>query len=436
MEKSGERFQFVNIIGKPWYRWIVYLIAITAFTLAVMLTSISVIIPDLMRDLKINADNIGVLSAIYALIYAFMQIPGGSLADRIGPRKVITIFLILGGFGILLFSWAPNYGVGIAGRVLTAFGVGVLYVNQIKLIRGWFSTNEMGTVMGIGSSIQAVGLLFATPLLAFLSLRIGWRFTYSIIGGMVILFSFLSWFFIRDVSPNQADTAVFEKPGFKFQVENFFKLMKKDPRFIKLFMITFFAYGGITVVFHTWGIPFLMQAFNYPKMQAAWMMSLSSLTSLMSAPLIGYLSDKVIQKRMPLVIFGLIGITIPMVLIASLGTKIGTVGLAIAFGLVGFSISGVLLAYTMINEMVPPFMSGLFSAFLNMGPYLGNSLFMLITGLLLGKTFITSADGTPLYSIEKYQNVFLLSAIIGIVALIIAFMVREIKNKTSHENPT
>ena len=45
---------------------------------------------------------------------------------------------MLGGGGIVLFSQAPDLRFGTAGRVGPALGVGVLYVNQIKVLRGWF----------------------------------------------------------------------------------------------------------------------------------------------------------------------------------------------------------------------------------------------------------------------------------------------------------
>ena len=47
-------------IRKPGYRWVVYSIAMGAFTVAVSMNSIGVIIPDLMRDLSIDAYQIGV----------------------------------------------------------------------------------------------------------------------------------------------------------------------------------------------------------------------------------------------------------------------------------------------------------------------------------------------------------------------------------------
>lgn len=416
-----------SIIAKPWYRWVVYSVAVLAFTVAVMLTSISVVVPDLMRDLKITATEIGMIAAVYSMVYAIMQIPGGILADRLGPRKVMTIFLIIGFGGILLFSWAPTYRFNLWGRTITAFGVSVLYVNHIKVIRGWFTTEEMGLVMGIGASINSIGSLIATPVLAYLTLSIGWRITFSIIGVLTLLFSILCWFFVRDHSPT-VEIKLDSSDGIWDQFQTSWKLLTSNRQFILLFLITFFSYGGVAMVFNTWGIPYLMQSFNFTKMKAAWFLTFTSLLGLLGAPFWGYLSDKVVKRRKPFLVIGLIGISTPMLVIALWGEVLNDLTLLIAFGIIGFTMSCVLLAYTMINEMVPSSISGFFSAFLNMGPYLGSSLFVFLTGIILGSPTGAMPDGTPFYPLEKYANVFLLSGLAGLFSLLFTIKVRETKN--------
>ncbi len=428
-----KRKNYLNsMINQSWYRWVVYVLAILSFTIAVMLTSISVIIPELMRDLEINAAKIGVLGSVYAVVYAVMQIPGGILADRFGPRKVMALALLVGGLGIVLFSLAPNYRSSLFGRVVTGLGVSILYVNHIKVIRGWFSTEEMGMVMGIGSSINSVGALIATPLLAYASSKIGWRVTFVIIGVITVLFSLLVWVFLRDHSPHII-TKDEVKQSVRLQLNNFVKMIFSNDQYIVLFLIALCSYGGISVLYHNWGIPFLMQSYGYSKMDAAWIITFSSLFSLIGAPLSGYLSDRVFKKRKPIIISGLIGLTIPMIIIGLFGSHLGNVSLITIFSFLGLTMNGVLLTYTLINEMVPPSLSGLFSAFVNMGPYVGSSIFMYISGLLLGDPLGYASDGTPFYGLEKYQGIFRLSAVVGIVAIFISFYIRENKQAKKSE---
>src|SRR4051812_41996182 len=49
--------------------------------------------PEIMHDLAIGAETLGFILGIFALGYALFQIPAGWLADCLGPRKALTIFV-------------------------------------------------------------------------------------------------------------------------------------------------------------------------------------------------------------------------------------------------------------------------------------------------------------------------------------------------------
>ena len=55
----------------------------------------AVISPELTRELGISASSLGLLTSAYFLAFAAMQIPGGMLLDRYGPRRVEPVLLML-----------------------------------------------------------------------------------------------------------------------------------------------------------------------------------------------------------------------------------------------------------------------------------------------------------------------------------------------------
>ena len=255
-----------------WYRWLVYSIANFAFLVGVMLSSVGIAIPEIMRDFSIEADQMGQIISAYSYTYALMQIPGGLLADRVGPRKTMTLFLLIGGAGILLFSQAPNFPLGVAGRILTAFGVGVLYVNQIKVLRGWFAPAEFATAMGIGASINSIGGLVARPLLAVLVENLSWRVAFSSVGILTMLLAVVIWIIVRDRDPNLAVSmdAQTNKNEVQQGVWQSIRTVLSKPQFFLLFFIALLAYGGMMGVFFGWGLPFLMQGYGLSRVNAAW----------------------------------------------------------------------------------------------------------------------------------------------------------------------
>ena len=135
-------------------------------------------------------------------------------------------------------------------------------------------------------------------------------------------------------------------------------------------------------------------------------MTVGSFFSLIGGPLWGYVSDKIIKRRAPFIRMGLLGASIPFYIIAIFGNQIGITPLVILFSIFGFVSNGILLGYTLINEMVDESQSGFFSAFINMGPYIGSSIFLVISGRLLGDPSKYLADGTPFYPFGTHSAHF------------------------------
>lgn len=411
--------------ARPWYRWVVYAVANLAFNFGAMLSDIGIAIPDIMRDLSIEAEQIGVIIGVYSYTYAFMQIPGGILADRVGPRRTMSAFLFVGGGGIIFFSRAPEFDVSIAARVVTALGVSVLYVNQIKVLRGWFKPDEFATAMGIGSAINAAGGLALRPLLAVVVESVGWRSTFASLGMVNLLFALLCWIVIRDRNPQWEQASEQEDGEPQMGVLQSIKTVFGNRQFLFLFFITALAFGGLRGIFWGWGLPLMMQGFSLPRVSAALMIMLVSLFGLVGSPLWGRLSDKKIRARKPILLMGLVCSTITILPFVFWAPQLKVPHLLVILPLMGATGGGLLLSYTMVNELVPASIAGVAAAGLNMGPYLGRGLFQPLAGYILGSPASYGVDGTPLYTLSDYQSIFLPALISGIAAILLLSRVRE-----------
>lgn len=71
--------------------------------------SSAVIAPNLVKDLGLNAKNLGILGGAYFYIFALLQIPMGPMLDRIGPRIVVSSFTLIGASGAFLFALADSF---------------------------------------------------------------------------------------------------------------------------------------------------------------------------------------------------------------------------------------------------------------------------------------------------------------------------------------
>src|SRR5210317_1268825 len=68
----------------------------------------AVITGELMREFQISAAALGNLSAFYFYSYVAMQIPTGILADRWGPRRLLTLGALVAAMGAVMFGLAPS----------------------------------------------------------------------------------------------------------------------------------------------------------------------------------------------------------------------------------------------------------------------------------------------------------------------------------------
>ena len=81
------------------------------------------IAPDLMRDIGLDANRLGLLASVYFLTFAIAQPVIGIAMDRYGPARVNAVLFIIASVGAALFAWSESLAGLAIGRGLIGFGV-------------------------------------------------------------------------------------------------------------------------------------------------------------------------------------------------------------------------------------------------------------------------------------------------------------------------
>jgi EmrB/QacA subfamily drug resistance transporter len=127
-------------------------------------TALNVALPALQRDLQ--ADGLGLLWIVnaYLLMLAALILPGGSLGDHIGRRKVfmagIGLFLVAS----LACGMAPDAGLLIAARVAQGVGGALMVPGSLAILTAYFPAEGRGKAIGTWSGAGAA-MVVAGPLL-------------------------------------------------------------------------------------------------------------------------------------------------------------------------------------------------------------------------------------------------------------------------------
>jgi len=106
-----------------------------AFFLSIMnLTSIKILLPEIMVDLSVNLNWLTWVVNAYTLPVAALIPVAGRIGDMYGPRRFFLAGIFTLGIGSLFCGTAFSLGWLIAGRVLQALGAAMLVPNSLAIL--------------------------------------------------------------------------------------------------------------------------------------------------------------------------------------------------------------------------------------------------------------------------------------------------------------
>ncbi len=149
--------------------------------------TLSILAPGLRREFAMTdrdyADVVSSFLASYTVMYAV----AGRLLDRFGVRGGLTACIAWWSLATMLTARAWN-GLSLAGcRFLLGIGEPGIFPGGVKVCGEWFPRRLRAFAIGFFSSGSAMGALIAPPLIAWLTLRYGWRMAFVIPGAMGLL---------------------------------------------------------------------------------------------------------------------------------------------------------------------------------------------------------------------------------------------------------
>ena len=146
-------------------------------------TNISIAGVQIGVEFKIDNTRLGWVFSAFLIGYASFQIPGGVLARRFGPRRLLAFSGIWWGVFTALTALVPP---GMRGALLVlvlvriALGAGeaIMYPAANQFVERWFPIVERGKANGIIFGGVGIGSGLTPPLLTAISLYFGWRVSF------------------------------------------------------------------------------------------------------------------------------------------------------------------------------------------------------------------------------------------------------------------
>jgi len=414
------------------YRWLIFSILAIGYAIVYFhRVAPAVVAPELTKSFAIKGAALGALASAYFYPYALMQIPSGLLSDSLGPKKTVTLFTLVAALGAILFGLSPTLFTAILGRTMVGLGVAVLFIPTLKILANWFKKERFAIVTGFLMAIGGVGWLSAATPLALLTLWIGWRATFIIMGFVSLVLALLTYLIVKDSPPSlvalgspQTKDKTPKSSGGEKRLPLFMgvKIVLSEKKFWPL-AIWFFCTGGILFGFGgLWAGPYLTQVYGLSKTQAGNILTMIAVGMIGGSPLLGYLSEKVFRARKPVLLISSSIITGTWVLLVFWIDGLTIASLYGLFILLGIFASGIVtIGFTVAKELFPIQVAGTSTGITNLFPFAGGALFQPLIGLILD---YSGKLGT-IYSTEAYQISFIGFLIAAILALVSAFFIKE-----------
>src|SRR5437588_6391326 len=132
------------------------------------------------EEFAISNVRLGLVFSIFLFGYAIFQTPAGWLADRFGPRRMLTLGLVLWGvFSALTAAIPHNLANAVlilaVIRFLLGAGESVMFPASNQFVARWIPSNERGAANGIIFAGVGIGSAATPTLITFIMLHYGWR---------------------------------------------------------------------------------------------------------------------------------------------------------------------------------------------------------------------------------------------------------------------
>jgi len=144
--------------------------------------------PLIRADLGLTLGQMGVLLSAFSWSYALCQLPAGGLVDRIGPRKLLGIGLILWSLAQAAGGFVSTFGWFVLARILLGIGEAPQFPSAARVVSDWYPLRLRGKPTGIFNSASPLGTALAPLLLSVLVASFHWRVAFIVTGaaGLVV----------------------------------------------------------------------------------------------------------------------------------------------------------------------------------------------------------------------------------------------------------
>lgn len=191
-------------LGTPVARWTIAAAVLGSGVVFVEGTVVNVALPAMARDLELGMSGVQWVLNAYFLSLGTLLLPGGSLGDRYGHRRIFLAGLLGFGGASLLCALAPGLASLVLFRVVQGAAGALLVPTSLAMLNAAFTREERGAAIGMWAGWSAVSTAVGPLLGGWLVDVASWRWVFGL---MVPLTLATAWLTTSRLEPVRAASA-------------------------------------------------------------------------------------------------------------------------------------------------------------------------------------------------------------------------------------
>jgi sugar phosphate permease len=364
----------MKVMQKQASRLVLFVICLMYLIFYVDRVNLSTAAPIMQADLGLTATQLGIAFSAFAYPYAFFQIAGGWLGDRMGPRVTLFICaLIVAGSTIWTGLVGGLFSLFLA-RLALGIGEGPAFPTATRALSSWMRPDQRGFAQGITHAFSRFGNAVTPPLIALLITAFSWRVSFYVLGAASLLWAGLWFFYFRDDPRQHPGITPEDLEGLPpSTVAATRKQVPWGPLLRRILPVTLtdFCYGWILWLYLNWLPSFFLHEYKLDLKKSAMFAAGVFFAGVVGDTVGGILSDSILRAtgdvakaRISVIVIGFLGsfcFMLPIVFVHDLLT------VAICLSMAFFFAELIVAPIWAIPMDITPEYSGSASGFMNFG---------------------------------------------------------------------
>ncbi|MEN3275484.1 MAG: hypothetical protein V7631_1274 [Massilia sp.] len=344
-------------------------------------------------DLGLSLGQMGLLLSAFSWSYALCQLPVGALVDKIGPRWLLGMGLVVWSLAQAAGGLVSTFGWFVVARIVLGIGEAPQFPAAARVVSNWFPLRARGAPTGVYNSASPLGVALAPLLLTPLIAATSWHWAFFVTGAMGLVAAVVWVALYRDPVRKElteaerayldADQSAEAVPPTSFA--SWRALFRYRATWGMLFGFSGSVY--LNWVYLTWLPGYLRTERQMDVAYAGLAASVPFACGFAGALIAGWASDRVARnsasplagrrKAVVAAMLGMVAFTIPAALVESNTVAVACISIVIFLANAASACS-----WSLVTVVAPRSRVGSLGAIQNFGGFIGGALAPILTGFI------------------------------------------------------